>query len=59
MRVAPAGPRVLLRRLRDPLVALRPGDPTRLLGCSWVALGRGHATTPSFFLLEREVAVAP
>jgi len=41
------------RALRDPLVALRPGDPTFLLGWSYVALGGLTFGTPSFFLLER------
>lgn len=35
--------------VRDPLVALRPDDPTLLLGCSHV----GPLRTPSFFVLER------
>jgi hypothetical protein len=37
--------------LRDPLVALRPGDPSRLLGCTYVRLGLA-VPTPSFFLHE-------
>ncbi|MGE0711065.1 MAG: hypothetical protein AB7N76_28670 [Planctomycetota bacterium] len=39
--------------LRDPLVALLPGDPTLLLGWSYLALGPLRAGTPSYFLLER------
>lgn len=47
------GPRLDPGRLvRDPLVALRPGDPTLLLGRSLLDLGLGWAPTPSFFLLE-------
>lgn len=42
-----------VRRLRDPLVALHPDDPTLLLGGSWLALGRRWRKTPSYFLLER------
>lgn len=43
-----------LGRLRDPIVALQQGDPTRLLGWSYLeVLGRA-IDTPSFFLLERE-----
>ena len=40
-------------RLRDPLVALNPGDSTVLLGWSYVDLGLGiRLGTPSFFSLE-------
>jgi hypothetical protein len=40
-------------RVRDPIVALHPGDPTLLLGASYVAaIGRSIAT-PSYFALER------
>ena len=39
--------------VRDPLVALEPGNPGVLLGWSYVAIGRG-ISTPSYFLLERE-----
>lgn len=41
-----------LRALRDPIVALRPGDPTLLLGWSYLELGRALVPTPSFFTLE-------
>lgn len=40
-------------QVRDPLVALNPGDPTQLLGCSYVQLGRWQVPTPSYFTLER------
>jgi hypothetical protein len=40
--------------MRDPLVALRPGDASALLGFTYVALGPLRIETPSFFLLERE-----
>jgi len=40
------------RRVRDPLVAVRPGDPDLLLGWSYVDLGI-LLPTPSFFTLER------
>lgn len=39
--------------VRDPLVALAPGDPTRLLGWSYLSLGGLRLGTPSYFLLER------
>ncbi len=45
----PPGP---MRRIRDPLVAVRPGDPTLLLGWSYVDLGVLRMGTPSFFTLE-------
>ena len=41
------------RRLRDPLVALEPGDPTRLLGWTYVDAFGARIPTPSYFLLER------
>jgi hypothetical protein len=47
-----------VRFLRDPLVALSPGDPNRLLGCSLVEVGPARFTTPSFFLLERHAPVS-
>lgn len=39
--------------VRDPLVALEPDDPTRLLGWSYLSLGGLRLGTPSYFLLER------
>jgi len=39
--------------VRDPLVALEPGNPEVLLGWSYIALGKGISTS-SYFLLERE-----
>ncbi|MCB9614660.1 MAG: hypothetical protein H6721_09575 [Sandaracinus sp.] len=42
----------LMRRVRDPLVAVRPGDSTLLLGWSYVDLGVARMGTPSFFTLE-------
>lgn len=39
--------------LRDPLVAVRAGDPSLLLGWSYLDLGAFRACTPSFFTLER------
>lgn len=41
-------------RLRDPLVALREGEATLLLGWSYLAIGSRAVDTPSFFTLERE-----
>ena len=41
-----------IRHLRDPVVALRPGDPSLLLGWSYLDLGFS-CPTPSYFTLER------
>lgn len=42
-----------MRALRDPVRALNEGDPTTLLGMSWLdVLGR-RVDTPSWFTLER------
>ena len=43
-----------MRLLRDPLVALDPGDSTLLLGRSIVGVGSWQIATPSYFVLERE-----
>jgi len=40
--------------MRDPIVALREGDVSVLLGMTYVAVGPLRIETPSFFLLERE-----
>ncbi len=42
-----------MRPMRDPLVALQSGDPTCLLGWSYVELGPLRVPTPSYFLLVR------
>lgn len=42
-----------MRPMRDPLVALQPGDPTCLLGWSYAELGPLRVPTPSYFLLVR------
>ena len=42
-----------MRRLRDPIVAVRKGDVSLLLGYSYVDLGSRAFSTPSFFTLER------
>lgn len=39
--------------LRDPVVAVRVGDPSLLLGWSYLDMGAFRACTPSFFTLER------
>lgn len=41
-----------LSRLRDPIVALHPGDASLLLGWTYVDLGVTTMRTPSFFSLE-------
>lgn len=40
--------------LRDPLVAVEPGNADLLLGVSYLALGPLCIETPTYFLLERE-----
>lgn len=42
-----------VNRLRDPLVALEPGNADVLLGWSYLDLGIVRVPTPSYFLLER------
>ncbi len=42
-----------LRPLRDPIVAVRAGDASLLLGWSYLDLGVTRVPTPSFFTLER------
>jgi len=42
-----------VRRVRDPLVAVKPGSTEVLLGWTWVDLGLGTWGTPSYFLLRR------
>ena len=44
--------------VRHPLVALAPGDPTRLLGWSYLSLGGLRLGPPSYFLLERAEPVS-
>lgn len=45
--------------IRDPLVALDAGSVELLLGRSDLALGRARVATPSYFVLERDCALAP
>jgi hypothetical protein len=40
--------------VKDPLVALEPGDPSLLLGVSYAVVGGWCLETPTYFLLERE-----
>lgn len=51
------GPGLLIKYkgspLRDPLVALNPGDPSLLLGFSYLALGV-RVNTPSYFTLQAD-----
>ncbi|HHO49663.1 MAG TPA: hypothetical protein ENK18_02045 [Deltaproteobacteria bacterium] len=49
-----AGPLDPMGLLRDPLVALRPDDPSLLLGVSVLALGSGVHTPTWFALLRAE-----
>jgi hypothetical protein len=41
------------RLIRDPLLAIQPGNSDFLIGWSYVALGSRPIGTPSFFVLER------
>lgn len=41
------------RRMRDPLVAVEPDDPSVLLGVSYLDFGWLRFITPTFFLLVR------
>lgn len=47
-----------MRAVRDPLVALEAGSIELLLGRSDLALGPARLRTPSYFVLEREGALA-
>ena len=40
-------------RMRDPLVAIVPGDPSVLLGVSYFDLGLFRVLTPTYFVLVR------
>ena len=40
-------------RMRDPLVAITPGDPSVLLGVSYFDLGLFRVLTPTYFVLVR------
>jgi hypothetical protein len=42
----------MLARVRDPLVAVTPGDVSLLLGWTYLDLGLTQVATPSFFTLE-------
>lgn len=43
----------LMRRTKDPLVAVRAGDPNLLLGVSYIDLGFFRLWTPTWFALVR------
>lgn len=47
-----------VRLVKDPLVALSPGDHDTLLGVSYLVLGGVCVETPTYFLLQREHPVA-
>ena len=42
-----------LKALRDPIVAVNPGDSSLLLGWTYLDVGVAQVPTPSFFTLER------
>jgi hypothetical protein len=44
-----------ISRVRDPIVAVNPGDSRLLLGWSYLDLGALRFGTPSFFSLERDI----
>ena len=41
-----------MRYLRDPIVAIKAGDASQLLGWSYLQIGPKQVRTPSFFLLS-------
>jgi hypothetical protein len=43
-----------MARTRDPIVAVREGSVEVLMGWSWISVGRGGVSTPSYFALLRE-----
>ncbi|MFO0750448.1 MAG: hypothetical protein U1F43_32975 [Myxococcota bacterium] len=43
-----------IRLSKDPLVALAAGDPTELIGVSYLVIGGRCIETPTYFTLERE-----
>lgn len=43
-----------MRVVKDPLVALEPGNADTLLGVSFLSLGGRCVETPTYFMLERE-----
>lgn len=43
-----------VRFIKDPLVALTPGDADELLGVSYLVLGGQTLETPTYFTLERD-----
>ena len=43
-----------MRAIKDPLVALTPGDPTCLIGMSYAVIGGACVETPTYFALQRE-----
>ncbi len=51
-RLGSAAPLDPLRMTVDPLVALTPGDPTVLLGRSYVVVGAKWVPTPTWFVLQ-------
>lgn len=53
-----AGRALAMKAVRDPLVALEAGSVELLLGRSDLALGPARLRTPSYFVLEREGALA-
>lgn len=47
-----------IRFMKDPLVAVEPGNADVLLGVTWVDLGPLRLETPTYFVLEREHRLA-
>lgn len=43
-----------MARTRDPIVAVEAGSVDVLLGWSWISVGSGGVSTPSYFALLRE-----
>lgn len=47
----------VIRWVKDPLVALAPGDADALMGVSYAVIGGRCLTTPTWFTLERDHAI--
>jgi hypothetical protein len=49
----------VVRLVKDPLVALAPGDADELLGVSYLVIGGRCVETPTYFTLERDHRLDP